>query len=143
MDPVQVLAGADPQNPLRVIVRIRHPAKGQPDFDARSLLNCQGRKDRMVMFTSQENQEFFIKRAHALQSSTIRAMLEAPRYPQCDCTEMVRFPTINSRLMLHVCKLLVFKATFAGRGEVAVPPYTVEPEVAAEFDEVAKYLNIL
>lgn len=134
---------APSQNPsARVVVRTAFPVEGQPDFDARFLLNCQGPEDKFVIFTSTENQEFFIKRVHALQSSTIRSIIEAtPRNHEWNCIEKLIFPTVSSRLMLHVCQYLIYKATFTG-SQALFPAYPVEPDLAVELYRVTQYLNV-
>lgn len=141
MDPVQVEAGADPQNPLRVIERTSYPVEGQEDFDPHKLLNCQGPEDKYVILISSENQEYFIKREHALQSSTLRTMLEDPRYPPSDSVEQVRFPFVRSHILLYVCQYLVFRATYSG-AQTWIPPFPFKREIAFELLEIADFLDI-
>lgn len=139
-------AGADPANPNRVIVRNpREPARPQREFNAQQLLNLNGPDDRYVVLIASDDHEFYIKRTHAIQSTTIEALLNAGpranRRPGGDELQRIKFPGFASSVLKHVCQYLIYKSTFPNSRQ-DFPAYPVPPELAADLLVAAAFFNI-
>lgn len=87
-----------------------------------------GRADTMVKLVSKEGHEFFVPRAAALASGTIRAMLLGPGQWKETAAEggvpAVKFEDISSSVLERCAEYMLYKAEYES-AEGAVPKFDI------------------
>uniref|UniRef100_T1IMM9 Elongin-C n=1 Tax=Strigamia maritima TaxID=126957 RepID=T1IMM9_STRMM len=108
--------------------------------DVVSVGSCEGPDSMYIKLISSDNHEFIIKREHAFQSGTIKAMLDGPgQYSEYEINE-VNFREISSLVLQKVCHYLAYRAKYTN-SSVEIPQFEMEPEITIELLMAANFLD--
>ena len=101
---------------------------------------CEGPDSMYVKLISCDDQEFIVKREHALTSGTIKAMLSGPGQFSENETNEVKFREIPSHVLQKVCMYFAYKFRYTN-SSTEIPEFPITPEIALELLMAANFLD--
>ena len=102
--------------------------------------NCEGPDSMYVLLISSDGHEFIVKREHALNSGTIKAMLSGPGSFTENETNEVTFREIPSHVLSKVCHYFSYLARYTN-SSTEIPEFPIPPEIALELLMAANFLD--
>uniref|UniRef100_T1JF93 Elongin-C n=1 Tax=Strigamia maritima TaxID=126957 RepID=T1JF93_STRMM len=100
---------------------------------------CIGSDSRCIKLMSKNDQKFIIRREHAIQSETIKAMLSGPgMFAETQVNE-VKFREIDSQILEEVCKYLAYKKKYH-ESDKPIPDFPIHLGIVLDLLMAANFL---
>uniref|UniRef100_T1IUP6 Elongin-C n=1 Tax=Strigamia maritima TaxID=126957 RepID=T1IUP6_STRMM len=101
--------------------------------------DCKGSDSRCIKLISKTKDKFIIRRDHAIQSETIKAMLSGPgMFAETEVNE-VKFREIDSQILEEVCKYLAYKLKYHESHE-PIPDFPIHLGIVLDLLMAANFL---
>merc|ERR1719431_1282287 len=102
--------------------------------------SCEGADAMYVKLISSDGHEFIIKRANAMTSGTIKAMLSGPGQFLENETNQVKFKEIPSHILQKLCMYFNYKVKYAN-SSTEVPEFPIAYDIALELLMAANFMD--